>query len=252
MDFDSIGKAGSMLGSAGTIVVDDSTCMVWVARKLAFFYKHESCGKCSPCREGTGWLLRLLDKIEEGKGTERDLEILATVCDSIAGKTVCAFGDAAATPPHVHPHEVPRRVRVPRAREALLEAVAGTFAEARGPGRRRRSRAAVAAPVTLTPDAAGAGHHRVKVVVLLNLLLMLFSGMTYVERRLLAFMQFRLGPNRTGPFGLLQPIADGIKLFFKEEVVPEGANKWLFVAAPGARHRHRVPVHRRRALRRPR
>jgi NADH-quinone oxidoreductase subunit F len=99
MDFDSIGKAGSMLGSAGTIVIDDSTCMVWVARKLAFFYKHESCGKCSPCREGTGWLLRLLDKIEEGQGTERDLEILSGVCDSIMGKTVCAFGDAAATPP---------------------------------------------------------------------------------------------------------------------------------------------------------
>jgi NADH-quinone oxidoreductase subunit F len=99
MDFDSIGKAGSMLGSAGTIVIDDSTCMVWVARKLAYFYKHESCGKCSPCREGTGWLLRILDKIEEGKGTERDLEILSNVCDSIAGKTVCAFGDAAATPP---------------------------------------------------------------------------------------------------------------------------------------------------------
>jgi NADH-quinone oxidoreductase subunit H len=73
----------------------------------------------------------------------------------------------------------------------------------------------------------------VKVAVLLNLLLMIFSGMTYIERRLLAFMQFRLGPNRTGPFGLLQPIADGIKLFFKEEVVPEGANKWLFVIAPG-------------------
>ena len=99
MDFDSILKVGSMLGSAGTIVIDDSTCMVWVARKLAYFYKHESCGKCTPCREGTGWLLRLLDKIEEGKGTERDLEILSGVCDSIMGKTVCAFGDAAATPP---------------------------------------------------------------------------------------------------------------------------------------------------------
>ncbi|PYQ50782.1 MAG: hypothetical protein DMF78_14805 [Acidobacteria bacterium] len=99
LDFDSVLKAGSMLGSAGTIVIDDSACMVWVARKLAYFYKHESCGKCSPCREGTGWLLRLLDKIEEGRGVERDLEILSNVCDSIAGKTVCAFGDAAATPP---------------------------------------------------------------------------------------------------------------------------------------------------------
>ncbi len=99
LDFDSILKVGSMLGSAGTIVIDDSACMVWVARKLAYFYKHESCGKCSPCREGTGWLLRLLDKIEEGQGTPRDLEILSTVCDSIMGKTVCAFGDAAATPP---------------------------------------------------------------------------------------------------------------------------------------------------------
>jgi NADH-quinone oxidoreductase subunit H len=72
----------------------------------------------------------------------------------------------------------------------------------------------------------------VKVLVLFGALLTLFSLMTYVERRLLAFMQFRLGPNRTGPFGILQPMADGIKLFFKEEVVPAGANKWLFVAAP--------------------
>jgi NADH-quinone oxidoreductase subunit H len=72
----------------------------------------------------------------------------------------------------------------------------------------------------------------VKVLVFFNLLLGLFSLMTYVERRLLAFMQFRLGPNRVGPFGILQPVADGIKLFFKEEVMPEGANKWLFVAAP--------------------
>jgi NADH-quinone oxidoreductase subunit H len=72
----------------------------------------------------------------------------------------------------------------------------------------------------------------IKVVVFFHVLLGLFSFMTYVERRLLAFMQFRLGPNRVGPFGILQPVADGIKLFFKEEVMPEGANKWLFVAAP--------------------
>jgi NADH-quinone oxidoreductase subunit H len=72
----------------------------------------------------------------------------------------------------------------------------------------------------------------VKIGVVIGALLFLFSAMTYIERRLLAFMQFRLGPNRTGPFGLLQPIADGIKLFFKEEVMPAGANKWAFLAAP--------------------
>jgi NADH-quinone oxidoreductase subunit H len=87
--------------------------------------------------------------------------------------------------------------------------------------------------VTLSPVQQELAITAVKVAVLLNLLLLLFSGMTYVERRLLAFMQFRLGPNRTGWFGVMQPIADGIKLFFKEEVIPEGANKWIFVAAPG-------------------
>ncbi len=99
MDFDSLGKAGSMLGSAGTIVMDDSTCLVWMAQRLTYFYKHESCGKCSPCREGTGWMLRLLDKIENGQGTEKDLDTLWNVTDSIAGKTVCPFGDAAVAPP---------------------------------------------------------------------------------------------------------------------------------------------------------
>jgi NADH-quinone oxidoreductase subunit F len=130
MDFDSIGKAGSMLGSAGTIVVDDSTCMVWVARKLAYFYKHESCGKCSPCREGTGWLLRLLEKIEDGQGTERDLEILSNVCDSIAGKTVCAFGDAAATPPLSTLTKFRAEYEYHVREKRCWKAVAPTFAEA--------------------------------------------------------------------------------------------------------------------------
>lgn len=99
MDFESLSKAGSMLGSAGAIVMDDTVCMVWMARKLTYFYKHESCGKCSPCREGTGWLLRILNGIEEGRGTEKDLDLLDVVCDSIGGKTLCPFGDAAIAPP---------------------------------------------------------------------------------------------------------------------------------------------------------
>jgi NADH-quinone oxidoreductase subunit F len=98
LDFDSIARAGSMLGSAGTIVVDDSVCMVWLARKLTSFYQHESCGKCSPCREGTGFLLRLLDRLEAGRGTEKDLDTLADVIEGIAGKTLCPFGDAAIAP----------------------------------------------------------------------------------------------------------------------------------------------------------
>ncbi|MCM2254943.1 MAG: NADH-quinone oxidoreductase subunit NuoF [Vicinamibacteria bacterium] len=98
MDFDGLAKAGSMLGSAGTIIIDDSTSMVFVARKLTYFYKHESCGKCTPCREGTGWMLRLLEKLERGLGQMKDLDLLWKICDSISGKTVCPFGDAAIAP----------------------------------------------------------------------------------------------------------------------------------------------------------
>jgi NADH-quinone oxidoreductase subunit F len=96
--FDGIAKAGSMLGSAGTIVMDETTCMVWAAENLLYFYKHESCGKCTPCREGGDWLYRLLGKIERGEGELRDLDLLLSVANNILGKTLCAFGDAEATP----------------------------------------------------------------------------------------------------------------------------------------------------------
>jgi NADH-quinone oxidoreductase subunit F len=96
--FDGIAKAGSLLGSAGVIVMDETTCMVWCAQNLLHFYKHESCGKCTPCREGCDWLFRILSKIENGEGQPRDIELLLSVANNILGKTLCAFGDAAATP----------------------------------------------------------------------------------------------------------------------------------------------------------
>ncbi len=96
--FDDVVKAGSMLGSAGIIVMDDTTCMVWAARNLLHFYRHESCGKCTPCREGCDWLYKILTRIDSGEGEMRDIDLLTSVGGNIAGKTLCAFGDAAATP----------------------------------------------------------------------------------------------------------------------------------------------------------
>ena len=99
MDFDGVAKAGSMLGSAGTIVMDDSTCMVWMAQKLSYFYKHESCGKCSPCREGTGWMLRLLDKIEDGQGSRADLDMLFRCATRSAARRSARSATRPIAPP---------------------------------------------------------------------------------------------------------------------------------------------------------
>ncbi len=96
--FDHIQKAGSLLGSAGLIVLNDSVCMVWLAMNLLHFYRHESCGKCTPCREGCDWLFKLLARLEAGEGQPKDLDLLFGVSNNIVGKTLCAFGDAAATP----------------------------------------------------------------------------------------------------------------------------------------------------------
>ena len=96
--FDGIQHAGSLLGSAAIVVLDDTTCMVWLAENLLHFYRHESCGKCTPCREGTDWLHQILKRIERGEGQMSDLDLLSSVAGNIAGKTLCAFGDAAATP----------------------------------------------------------------------------------------------------------------------------------------------------------
>ncbi|MDF3011785.1 MAG: dehydrogenase [Burkholderiales bacterium] len=98
MDYDSIAKAGSMLGSGAVIVMDDSTCMVRALERLSYFYFEESCGQCTPCREGTGWLYRVVNRIETGRGRIEDLALLDNVADNIAGRTICALGDAAALP----------------------------------------------------------------------------------------------------------------------------------------------------------
>lgn len=98
MDYDSIAKAGSMLGSGAVIVLDDSRCMVKSLQRLSYFYMHESCGQCTPCREGTGWLSRLVDRIENGHGKATDMDLLNSVAEDIQGRTICALGDAAAMP----------------------------------------------------------------------------------------------------------------------------------------------------------
>lgn len=98
MDYDAIAKSGTFLGSGGLIVIDDSACMVHALRRIARFYYSESCGQCTPCREGTGWLYRMLTRIVEGKGTPADLNRLDDVASKIEGRTICALGDAAATP----------------------------------------------------------------------------------------------------------------------------------------------------------
>lgn len=98
MDYDSIAKAGSMMGSGAVIVMDEDTCMVKAAERLAYFYYEESCGQCTPCREGTGWLYRVLHRIEHGEGKLEDLDLLLNLADNIQGRTICALGDAAAMP----------------------------------------------------------------------------------------------------------------------------------------------------------
>jgi NADH-quinone oxidoreductase subunit F len=98
MDYDSIAKAGSMLGSGAVIVMDETRCMVRSAERLAYFYFEESCGQCTPCREGTGWLYRIIHRIEHGEGRPEDLDLLNSLADNIQGRTICALGDAAAMP----------------------------------------------------------------------------------------------------------------------------------------------------------
>jgi NADH-quinone oxidoreductase subunit F len=98
LDFDSMAKAGTMLGSGAVIVIDDRACMVQLGVRVAQFYMHESCGKCTPCREGTRWMVQILKKLEEGRAEQGELDLLLDVCDKILGHCLCPLGDAAAMP----------------------------------------------------------------------------------------------------------------------------------------------------------
>jgi NADH-quinone oxidoreductase subunit F len=98
MDYDSIAKAGSMLGSGAVIVMDETTCMVKALERLSYFYYEESCGQCTPCREGTNWMHRIITRIEHGRGRPEDLDLLTGMTTNIMGRTICALGDAAAMP----------------------------------------------------------------------------------------------------------------------------------------------------------
>jgi len=98
LDFEAIGAAGSMLGTRALQIFDDTTCVVRATLRWTEFYKHESCGKCTPCREGTWWLVQTLARLEQGQGSEADLELLLDQCDNILGRSFCALADGAASP----------------------------------------------------------------------------------------------------------------------------------------------------------
>jgi NADH-quinone oxidoreductase subunit F len=132
MDYDSIGAAGSFFGSAAIIVVDDRCCMVQLALRAAQFYMHESCGKCTPCRVGTRWLVQLLTKIEEGEGEPTDIALLDDVCDRMLGKSLCALGDFAVYPVssylRKHRDEFDEHVRLGRCPFEGQSSIEGLFA----------------------------------------------------------------------------------------------------------------------------
>jgi NADH-quinone oxidoreductase subunit F len=127
-DFDSVAKAGSMLGSGSIIIVDDSTRVLDVAMKVAKFYRHESCGKCTPCREGTNWTVSMLERIDSGEATPMDLDIMAGVQENIIGNCLCVLGDSMAIPigsmVAKFREEFEAHIEAARARNELIEAVA--------------------------------------------------------------------------------------------------------------------------------
>ena len=150
-DFDSLAKAGSMLGSGAIIVVDDATPILDVALKVAKFYKHESCGKCTPCREGTNWTVKMLERIKSGEATPMDIEIIASVCTGIIGNCLCVLGDAMAMPIG----SIIAKFR-PELEASIESARASLEGELSGRISSQFARAAQGAPIDGEPQPAGA------------------------------------------------------------------------------------------------
>jgi len=98
LDYESLEAIGSSLGSGAVIVMDETACIVRSTWRLARFYEHESCGQCTPCREGTAWITKILTRIVKGEGRPEDIDLLVDICDNISGKTLCPMGDAATGP----------------------------------------------------------------------------------------------------------------------------------------------------------
>ena len=119
LDFESIAAAGSMAGSGAVMVIDDRACMVQLALRVAEFYKHESCGKCTPCREGTRWGVEIIRRIEMGEARQGELDLLLNVCDRILGKCLCPLGDAHGDAGGELRHPLPRGVPAPYRRGRL-------------------------------------------------------------------------------------------------------------------------------------
>ena len=148
-DFDSLAKAGTMLGSGAIIVVDDSTPILDVALKVAKFYRHESCGKCTPCREGTNWTVKMLERIDSGEATPMDLEIMASVQEHIIGNCLCVLGDAMA---------MPIGSMIAKFRDEF-EAHMAKRACATGPSRGERAAPGASSAAGQRPDAAARTEH---------------------------------------------------------------------------------------------